>query len=65
MTNPTYRRLTLSASDKKIGGVCGGIAEYLSIDPGVVRIAVVIGAIFSLGAVGVGYLAAWAVMPHN
>ncbi|HEY5116327.1 MAG TPA: PspC domain-containing protein [Nakamurella sp.] len=30
MSNPAqrpYRRLTLSVTDKKIAGVCGGIAE--------------------------------------
>ncbi len=26
------------SSDKKISGVCGGIAEYFSIDPSIVRI---------------------------
>lgn len=32
-----YKKLTLS-NDKKIAGVCGGIAEYLDIDPTVVRL---------------------------
>ncbi len=40
------RRLTKSR-DKKIAGVAGGIAEYFNIDPTLVRIAFVIGAIFS------------------
>ncbi len=34
---PEKRRLTLS-DDRMIGGVCGGIAEYFSIDPTIVRI---------------------------
>lgn len=33
------KRLTLSNSNAKIAGVCGGIAEYFSIDPTVVRLA--------------------------
>jgi len=32
------KELRLSARDKKLGGVCGGIAEYFDIDPTIVRI---------------------------
>lgn len=32
------KRLYLSNTDKKIAGVCGGIAEYFNIDSTVVRI---------------------------
>lgn len=32
------RRLYRSKSDHMIGGVCGGLGEYLSMDPTVVRI---------------------------
>ena len=35
---PTSRRLRRSASDKKLGGVCAGVAEYLGIDPTIVRV---------------------------
>ena len=31
------KRLTLS-DDRKLGGVCGGIAEYFDVDPTLVRI---------------------------
>ena len=33
-----FRKLTRSTTDRKIAGVCGGIAEYLNVDPTVVRI---------------------------
>jgi len=36
------RRLRRSRNDRWIGGVCGGIAEYLNMDPTLVRVAVVI-----------------------
>lgn len=36
------KRLYKSKTDQKIDGVCGGIAEYLNIDPTVVRLAWVI-----------------------
>jgi phage shock protein C len=32
------KRLYRSKSDRMIGGVCGGLGKYLSIDPTVVRI---------------------------
>lgn len=56
------RRLTLSSSDKKIAGVCGGIAEYFSIDPTLVRVIAVVLAFFGGGGILV-YLAAWIIMP--
>ena len=36
------KRLTRSAADRKLAGVCAGIAEYFGIDPTVVRIAWVV-----------------------
>ena len=32
------KKLYRSRSDKKIAGVCGGLAKYLNIDPTVVRL---------------------------
>ncbi len=34
------KRFYLSQTDKKIAGVCGGLAEYFDIDPLIVRVAV-------------------------
>ncbi len=34
-----HGRLHKSARDKKIAGVCGGLAEYLGCDPSIIRIA--------------------------
>jgi phage shock protein C len=33
-----YKRLYRSSNNRILGGVCGGIAEYLSIDPTIVRL---------------------------
>ena len=33
--------------DQKLFGVCGGVAEYLDIDPSIVRIATVVLTLFS------------------
>lgn len=32
------KRLYRSQTDKRIAGVCGGLAEYFDIDPSIVRI---------------------------
>ena len=58
------KRLHKSESDKKLCGVCGGIAEYFDIDPTLVRLAWII---FCLaGGSGVlGSLIAALVMPED
>jgi phage shock protein C len=56
------RRLTLSANDKKIAGVCGGIAEYFNIDPTLVRVLTVVLAVL-FGSGFLAYLLAWLIMP--
>ena len=56
------RKLSRSRTDKKIAGVCGGFAEYLGIDPTLVRLIWVIMALF-VGWGVVGYLVAWIVLP--
>ena len=43
------RKLTRSMSDKKIAGVCGGIAQYFGIDATLVRVGYVVLSIFSAG----------------
>jgi phage shock protein C len=56
------KRLQRSRTEKMIGGVCGGFAEYFSVDPTLVR---VIWVAMTL-VVGVGillYLILWLVMP--
>ena len=40
------KRLTKSNTNKTISGVCGGIAEYFSIDPTIVRIAWILFSLF-------------------
>ncbi len=57
------KKLTLSRTDKKIAGVCGGFAEYLDMDPTLVRLIWVIMALF-VGWGVIGYLVAWIVMPE-
>jgi phage shock protein C len=44
---PSSRKLMRSRTHKIIAGVCGGIAEYLDVDPTVVRVVYVAASIFS------------------
>jgi phage shock protein PspC (stress-responsive transcriptional regulator) len=62
-TANTGKRLTRRTNDKILGGVCSGLADYLGIDPTLVRVLTVIAAVFSLGTAVVAYVVAWALMP--
>jgi len=58
MENNTYRRLTRSTTDRKLAGVCGGLAKHFNLDPSVVRIVFLVAAL--CGSTGVWiYLALW------
>jgi phage shock protein PspC (stress-responsive transcriptional regulator) len=46
-----------------IGGVCGGIADYLNIDPALVRVLWVVLTLGSAGAGFLAYLALWLLLP--
>lgn len=58
------KRFYLSSTDKKIGGVCGGLAEYFEIDPLLVRIAFLILA-FCIGGGLLFYLVLWLLAPKQ
>jgi phage shock protein PspC (stress-responsive transcriptional regulator) len=59
------RRLTRSRTDRKLAGVCGGLAEYLAVDSTVVRLVSVLLGVVPGAVVGgiIAYLVAWIVMP--
>lgn len=59
------KRLYRSYTNKKIAGICGGLGEYLNVDPTVIRLV----AIFAGLATGiipflVGYIIAWFLVPE-
>lgn len=57
------RRLYRDATDKLLGGVCSGIANYMNVDPAVVRL---LFAIITFGGFGFGillYLLLWILLP--
>lgn len=61
------KRLYRSTSDVKIFGICAGIAEYLNIDPTVVRVIYLTVTVFSAIVPGViAYLLlAWIIPQKN
>jgi phage shock protein C len=58
------KRLMRSATDNKIAGVCGGLAEYMDVDSTVVRLVWVLITFFTGIVLGIiAYGVAWLVMP--
>ena len=57
------RKLYRSVADRKIAGVCGGLAEYLDLDPLLVRILVLVFAL-TTGAGFLFYVLAWVSIPE-
>jgi phage shock protein PspC (stress-responsive transcriptional regulator) len=57
------KKLYRSANDKKIAGVCGGLAKYLNIDVTVIR---VIWALIALGGAGIlAYIVCALIIPEE
>jgi phage shock protein PspC (stress-responsive transcriptional regulator) len=59
MKNRLYR-----SKDKMIGGVCAGIAEYIDIDPTIVRIAFAFLLLFAGGGL-LAYILGWIIIPED
>ncbi len=60
------KRLVRSVTDKKLAGVCGGIAKYFDIDPVIVRVVYAILTIFSAAFPGIIlYIACTFIMPEE
>lgn len=58
------KKLYLSETDKKIGGVCGGIAEYFDIDSTMVRLGWILFMLIA-GSGILAYFIAWLIMPRR
>ena len=58
------KRLCKSSTDKKIFGVCGGLAQFLGIDSTVVRLIWAL-LIFCAGTGLLAYIIAALVLPHD
>jgi len=63
--NAQPKTLYRSRSNRMVGGVCGGLAEYFNIDPTVIRLLFVFGVIFGFGSLLLVYLVMLIVIPEN
>ncbi len=59
------KRLLRSSRDRMIAGVCGGLADYMNLDPTLVRIVFIVLTLVTGGFFGVVYLLLWVVMPES
>lgn len=61
----SIKRLYRSRKDRVFGGVCGGIAEYLEVDPVVLRLIWAILTLISMGLGILAYVIAWVIIPEE
>lgn len=59
-----YKRLYKSRTDRKISGVCAGIAEYFDLDPTFIRLLFIV-LVFGLGTGLLAYFICALVMPEE
>lgn len=58
------KKLYRSTLDKKIAGICGGLGEFLNVDPTVMRIMFVAGFFLTGSLMFWAYLVMWVVIPE-
>lgn len=58
------KELRRSKTDRMLGGVCAGIANYLDVDPTIIRLLWVL-CIFLAGSGILAYLICWIVIPNE
>ena len=59
------KRLYRSRDERMLAGICGGLGEYLNVDPTVIRILFVILALVGFGGGILLYLAMWLIVPEE
>jgi len=59
------KKLYLSDTNRKLGGVCGGMGEYFDIDPTVVRVVFILIALLSFGLGVIAYILIWMIIPRK
>ncbi len=61
MTEP--RKLAKNLENRKLSGVCAGIADYYSTDANLFRLVAILLAVFTGGAIVLAYIAAAFILP--
>ncbi len=56
------RKTTLDKDKAWIFGICAGLANYLNLDPAIVRVIGIVGALFMPKIMVSGYLLAWLIL---
>ncbi len=59
------KRMYRSTKDRMIGGVCGGIGEYLEVDPTAIRVAYALLTLFTAFCGVILYPILWIIMPEK
>jgi phage shock protein C len=59
------KKLMRARDNRIIAGVCGGIGEYLDVDPTLIRVLWALFSIFSIGTGILAYLAVWLIVPEE
>jgi phage shock protein PspC (stress-responsive transcriptional regulator) len=57
------KKLAKNIAERKLSGVCSGIADYLAIDANLIRLIMVFLAVFTGGAAFLGYIVAALILP--
>lgn len=65
LSGQAKRRMYRSRIDRRIGGVCGGLAEYCSVEAVYIRLLTVALFIVTFGLAGLLYIIFWASLPEN
>lgn len=64
MDNQT-KRLYRSNKNRMLAGICGGLGEYLNLDPTIVRLIAVVGFFATASIVFWAYIVLWIVIPEQ
>lgn len=59
------KRLYRSKTRRMLGGVCGGLGDYLDVDPTIIRLVWVVFTLFTWGILFIAYTIAWIIIPEE
>ena len=59
------KKLYRSRYDRKISGICGGLADYMDVDATLIRVLAVASVLFSGGLTLILYVIAWAIVEEE